>query len=88
MSTLHDVRKSISWDTAAQLMRTRNAPNMAARAQGHFVDEPCHAKLRSNLMTAETGLPENIVTALKRGNKVEAIKLVGLVTYYFFGSGG
>ena len=27
-------------------------------------------------MTAETGLPDNVVAALKRGNKVEAIKLL------------
>lgn len=27
-------------------------------------------------MTAETGLPDNVVDALKRGNKIEAIKLL------------
>ena len=27
-------------------------------------------------MTAETGLPDKVVEALKRGNKVEAIKLL------------
>lgn len=27
-------------------------------------------------MTAETGLPDNVAEALKRGNKVEAIKLL------------
>ena len=27
-------------------------------------------------MTAETGLPDNVVDALRRGNKIEAIKLL------------